>query len=643
MKNFFKQKKLQAVYGLLLLASAFLFQKCSDQPAVEFAEQDKKKQKTGMDNPYSTEIVVKAFENLVKSDPAGRTASAPPSSTHYYTRFTPQNEQQLMDLYETGLELYERPLDENVAANYTVPAGDFVPLFTLVPANYPFPSNIPHQVISQVILFNEDSGDENDPDPWDPEPDPGICTVPPCPCYGPEPCPIAPPRDDIETSRKSKREDLVIKTTKLLRQAGIDLAALTDEMYRLSGNEDDILFINESSAGRIASHRYFPSGVIRVRDNVINQNMPVRGVAVKARRWFKLATALTDANGNFTINTGYRNQAHIAVEFRSIWATVRGIRNALAVWEYILPLRRSLGNFNENNLQNINFTFPYVANASTPGALQWVAANFMTTFWDHRQNCSTQLNMMGHPAYLNVWLSSAITNAASAPMLRAITDPPLINSAISHLMPGRSLLELNILTRFLPDITLRIQDPNTGNTRNANLISNTFFHELAHTTHWDKAGNAYWLHYISYIITNGGYGTRNSSNVGYVAVGEAWGFYLGNTFNDQKYRALGEIVIANRERDQLEVQTPNNNVPVRMFANSSEGWIPYGMLNDLIDVGEPAATGVVDNVAGYTRAGLYRAFHQGSTSVPLLREAIKANNGNNQAPQVDQLVTSYGW
>ena len=148
---------------------------------------------------------------------------------------------------------------------------------------------------------------------------------------------------------------------------------------------------------------------------------------------------------------------------------------------------------------------------------------------------------------------------------------------------------------------------------------------------------------ISNTITTGGaYGNKTTGGSGRIAVVESWGFFIGNTFNDRKYRPVF-IPRANRERDQLEFQTPVDDVPVRFFANSSQGWIPFGMLHDLIDTTEPPITGVVDNVANYTISGIFSGFNANSTTVPTLRDQILGNNGNSQAAQVNQLVTSYRW
>jgi hypothetical protein len=66
-------------------------------------------------------------------------------------------------------------------------------------------------------------------------------------------------------------------------------------------------------------------------------------------------------------------------------------------------------------------------------------------------------------------------------------------------------------------------------------------HELAHASHFAKVGKDYWNHYIRYIIesfvNSGGitYGDGTSSDSGYCAVGEMWGYYLESLIYRNRY------------------------------------------------------------------------------------------------------------
>ncbi len=47
----------------------------------------------------------------------------------------------------------------------------------------------------------------------------------------------------------------------------------------------------------------------------------------------------------------------------------------------------------------------------------------------------------------------------------------------------------------------------------ANVYAVTF-HELAHASHHNKAGNSYWVKYINYIVTYGAYGNGTGNSAG---------------------------------------------------------------------------------------------------------------------------------
>jgi hypothetical protein len=81
------------------------------------------------------------------------------------------------------------------------------------------------------------------------------------------------------------------------------------------------------------------------------------------------------------------------------------------------------------------------------------------------------------------------------------------------------------------------------------------------------------------------------------AVVESWGFFIGPAFNRIRY--INTPIIRDSEHNFLEYQKNDNSVPVAPFNGSfSSGWIPFGMLHDLIDTGEPSVTLITDQVSG---------------------------------------------
>jgi hypothetical protein len=600
-------------------------------------------------NPYSVENVTKALNNVAARS-GGRIQVVVPSPTHNYVRFEPQNLNQIMLLQDLGYDLWDEPLDEEGSGSnlrQATLADSLNYFYTLIPENYSIIQTVPYSVLGQVILFDEDAGDEQDPeDPWipDPEncPDPNN---PNCPCYE-GPCARTSGGELVDL-----REDLVKKTTKYLLDAGVDLVELYNEMMELAGYPDEKY--EKDASGRIQAQRYYPAGRIMVRDNSINQDVPVRNTFIKSRRFMKLAHTYTDASGYFRINKGYRNKARVIVKFKNPRVKIRGVSGVLKIWEWTHPVKAKLDLYERTAMENITHTFQYTTNANTRQAMQFTAAHVINAVYDIDQYCAAN-NINTMPDKTNLWVTTAdFFNSSSAPMLYQILESERTKFWVKlFLKPPKNVTDAviktlkGILIHYAPDVVITINnDSQNGPARVAHDISGTAFHELGHAVHYKKVGKSYWVdvieHYFSNFINTGtAYGNKNNLT----AVVESWGYFIGPTFTRTKYGALNATIIANDQRDFLEYQKNDNSVPWAPFNGSfSRGWIPWGMHHDLIDTGEPSVTLITDQVNGYTINGIFKGFHSGSTTVQNLKSAILANNANSQAAQVNTLVTGYGW
>ena len=58
---------------------------------------------------------------------------------------------------------------------------------------------------------------------------------------------------------------------------------------------------------------------------------------------------------------------------------------------------------------------------------------------------------------------------------------------------------------------------------------------------------------------------------------------------------------------------------------------------------EPSSTRVTDNVTAFTTASVYRGLQPGVVDVRGYQSAIATQNNGLQAPEMEQLVTSYRW
>ncbi len=266
----------------------------------------------------------------------------------------PQNLDQMVTLETSGYNLWDYPLDQEITTlgdYYHDPAvgpDGITYFYTLIPAQYPISINVPYEVISDVFLFNEDDGDIRDEeDPWEPEE----------PCY--------PTRPGECAAEKKGKINNTIEATNMLDQIGVDRLELYNKAMEISENIDEIVPLEEriGTSARIQS----VSGTIKVWDNSINAEVPVRDALVKARRWFKLDQAYTSQRGTFTMQKQYRKKAVVSVHFNK-GDKIRGINNVFKFYQFVIPVSKTIGMFTTAQLTNVQYTFPYVSSPNTNAA-----------------------------------------------------------------------------------------------------------------------------------------------------------------------------------------------------------------------------------------------------------------------------------
>jgi hypothetical protein len=586
-------------------------------------------------NPFSLKVMQQAYDSLRARQASKSTFAKGPSSgpmqrilldaTHQYVRFLASNTDQVAALDSAGFELSWEPLDETVAASTPVDfTSNSIPwVYTVVPYGTILPSEIQAEVIQDLYLFDEDEGDIQD-EPYTPPP---ACRPQWDPvAQRPLPCP----------QKQAPVRSILREATEKLKRAGASPQELYNEAMHLSHHEDEMIMQGTAQA-RTTSTRYYPSGTIQVEETQLGRNVPVRGVRVKSRRWFKYGSTYTNASGQFYINTGYRSKARIFVEFKNSLATTRGFINSFKFWEAVLPIKYGLGLFTRTGLQNINGTFSYQFDQHSVGARAWVAATLFNTLAD-AQNFSAARAIPGTPPGINVWLMpDPPKETGAAPMLRYIASTSVASQLIDYLLIGSGLgnifLAKQILQRQLPDVVINYFGENGGTAGNA-VLSRLIFHELGHTQHYAQVGNSFWAVYIGYIVNNLGYGQKTSSGSGRVAISEAWGNYVGSTFTSDRYR-FNDPIQADREIGRLENQMPADSNP--------ELWIVYGMLHDMTDATEPFFTGVADNVDAYNTAQVFQGLQPNVSTVRDYKTQVLSQNNQLQSSQFDQLITSYRW
>ena len=562
----------------------------------------------------------------------------------------------MADLGDAGYRLSWEPLDESVAATTTVDfqSNDIAWIYTVAPAGTIYPASIQREKIEDLYLFTTEDGDMQDADPWEPAPDPGPsqCMTqydPSCNCY--LQCPLGRGTAAGPSSKKGKLSNQA-KAAQKLKDAGVSPQALYNEAMRLSGHPDEASGPPAPGAAgnmaRATATRYHPQGTIRVQDADLG-NVPLQGVKVESRRWFNLDHTYTSNSGTLYINSGYLNLAKISLEFKNGLATTRGTSNPFQPWQSVLPINAELGSYQKSNMQVINYPITFQTAYESKGALTWSAATLFNSVAEVQR--FAQARGLPLPAQgINVWLFPAvnvigkpIARSGSAPMLRRLAETSTASRVIDFLLVSSGLAKValvkQILQRQLPDVTIFYGNEPNGMFTSSQLTT-LVYHELSHTQHYNQVGNGFWGAYINHILvySNGDdiYGYKSNPGSGRIAISEGWGNYAEGLYTIDKYQGTSASGLADDALLFLDRQIPSD---------VDRSWFVYGMYHDMTDnTPEPTfITGVTDNVTAYSLVTVFRGLQPDVLTVRDYQARVNAQNGNNQAPELNQLVSSYRW
>ena len=208
-----------------------------------------------LENPYSVHSMLRARDSLVARGALSKSAlsEADFKATHYYIRFKPQSDTQLIKLKsDPNLVLWDYPLDYEILEGGTcyrdpeIPPGVPNYQYTAVSIVLPLPP-VNYEVLEELILESEE------------------------------------------------KESVLSKTTVLNYYSTLEQEAL-----RITGN----LPKRSIELGKILG-TWRPSGNIQVTDDILGRNVPVISVNVRTRNWFKWWDGYTDINGNFQCPKDY--------------------------------------------------------------------------------------------------------------------------------------------------------------------------------------------------------------------------------------------------------------------------------------------------------------------------------------------------
>ncbi len=290
-----------------------------------------------------------------------------------------------------------------------------------------------------------------------------------------------------------------------------DLFAMVEyESMKLTDNLSEEDKVNKSKLkGWFSS--WFPSktepeGTIQVYNTYTEKLEGVRGVKVRTHRIVKIRSAYTDTLGRYKISGGYRyKRVHYALIFQNV--------TGFKIWgnrAFFAPARYNLGWHDKHG----HSTRIYKNFRS------WLWATVNNATHIYREKLCPKFGINKPPRGLRLWtLRMGGNNLGSAPMSRQIS----LN--FGTLKDFVLAFGFSRLTRYVslvsPDIFI------VKNFKDTREAYSTVFHELAHASHYTRAGKWYWMKYIAGIIVNrGNYGNGRGIYDGHIGVGEMWGNYF---------------------------------------------------------------------------------------------------------------------
>ncbi len=208
-----------------------------------------------LNNPYKEDAMVNALISLHDEGILREVGTNDIPANFYYARFLPANDEELRELEGiSNLDLYEYPLDREIIVKGTyyqdpaIPEGQITWQYCVYPIGQQIPQQIRKEILGQLFLNDQDIG-----------PRPNITDG-----------------QYLEIERRS---------------------------HELTNNEWEGRLPGENE--RVASN-WTPSGNIQAHDDLLGTE-PLKGVKVRARRWFKTATGITNSAGNYTVNKSFNS------------------------------------------------------------------------------------------------------------------------------------------------------------------------------------------------------------------------------------------------------------------------------------------------------------------------------------------------
>ena len=246
-----------------------------------------------LNNPYSVSNMRASYLTIKPLMEEAGIEEDDITTTHFYIKFKPDNEGELLSIKEkyADFELYEYPLDYEIIGRISyhdpelpdsVPTYQYASIDSLSWYNIEVPDSVEYEILERLFI----------------------------------------PDEDLEIDTYSTRASNNVSYEEAIE-------ALVNESMRRTGNLDDVDSDENEQMG--TSSTWYPSGRITAYDDIVDGQIPLEGVKVRARRWFTTRKATTDANGYFQCEKGFKKPANYSIVWEGPgW----NIRNGLVVQAY---------------------------------------------------------------------------------------------------------------------------------------------------------------------------------------------------------------------------------------------------------------------------------------------------------------------
>ncbi len=515
-------------------------QETENSPAIDFFSQG-----TKLENPYTVENMKTALSNIRKKSSSflqGKKVGEAIKTTHYYVRFLPENDFEKARLQEDdGLTLFDMPLDYEfpggdgpVFHDANIPTDKISWQYTVVPVDYDL-KKTDHEILAELFL---------DQDPED------------------------------ETAKV--KNGLTLK----------EWQTLEDEALRITGNGYGN---TEKGDGLSARRKWYPDGTINYEDNTTNpsRTLPLQGVQVVVKRWFKWSTKFTDARGYFRARKFRSKKVKVAIKWeRADWDIRVGSYGQ--AWYNFVELRR--GN-------NWNLT---IRRAWTPSNWHWASIHrgAMEYFYNNGRY------------------------GIRRPYKKSIFEKRLHIAGKykdNRWFPDHYWTWNNII--WSAPVGVYSHDGN-GNARDSRQIFATTIHELAHVSHWE----------IGYSTTQYIIEALNDDPF----LPESWAVGVEHAITNRVYPET--IVGANLfpHEGNLQWQT------LRIIQTESKGYTPIviDMMDDF-NQGVTDTTFPNDRVSGYTLGQLENALPKAGSWWEWRKRIRDKYTNSTEGAELDYLFREY--